>query len=176
MLWQLGPIRITDEGLLVGVSTAMRILALFSFSLLFVMTTDPVAFIQSLIQQSGISYRFGYGVLAAYRFVPLLATEVAQIGAAHHVRGFSPGRDLLVCGANARLRDSVAGFSHASRGSRGAGDGRSGIWRRRQRTYFREQHFGAADLGFGVGSAIVVGGVFFVLYQLGLLGSLNPFQ
>ena len=177
VLWQLGPIRITDEGLLVGVSTAMRILALFSLSLLFVMTTEPVAFIQSLIQQSGISYRFGYGVLAAYRFVPLLATEVAQIGAAHHVRGFSPGWGPAGVWERTRAYAIPLLASAMRRADRVAlaMDARA-FGASAQRTYFREQRFGAADLGFAVGSAIVVGGVFFVLYQLGLLGSLNPFQ
>jgi len=177
VLWQLGPIRITDEGLLVGLSTALRIMALFSFSLLFVMTTDPVAFIQSLIQQTGISYRFGYGVLAAYRFVPLLATEIAQISAAHHVRGFSPGWGpagfwertrayaIPLLASAIRRADRVALAMDSRAFGVVAG-----------RTYFREQHFGPADLGFAVASAIVVGGVFVVLWQLGLLGSLNPFQ
>ena len=91
VLLDMGIARVTDEGLLVGMATALRILALFYLSLLFVMTTDPVQFGQSLIQQTKISYRFGYGVLAAYRFVPMVGSEIEQIRAAHLVRGFAPG-------------------------------------------------------------------------------------
>jgi energy-coupling factor transport system permease protein len=177
VLWAFGPLHVTDEGLLVGLATALRILALFYCSLLFVMTTDPVHFIQSLIQQTRISERFGYGVLAAYRFVPMLATETAQIRAAHHVRGFRTGWG--VAGAWQRLRafaipllasairraDRVA-IAMESRGF-GASPGR---------TYFRPQQFRLIDLAFVLGSVVVVACVFAVLARLGLLGSLSAFQ
>lgn len=177
VLWQAGWLRITDEGLLVGLATAMRILALFSLSMLFVMSTDPVRFIQSLIQQTGISYRFGYGVLAAYRFVPLLAAEAEQIRAAHHVRGFSPGwgpRGLWrrvsafaipLLATSIRRADRVA-RAMDSRAFAGAPT----------RTYFREQRFTVADAIFAIASVILVAAVFGALWRLGLLGSLNPFQ
>jgi energy-coupling factor transport system permease protein len=177
VLWQLGWIRVTDEGLLVGLSTALRILALFSFSLLFVMTTDPVAFIQSLMQNTRISYRFGYGVLAAYRFVPMLATEIDQVRAAHHVRGFSPGWGpagfwervrafaLPLLASSIRRADRVA----LAMDSRAFGTVP-------ERTYFTEQRFGVNDVVFAVASILVIAGVFYGLWQLGLLGNLNPFQ
>jgi energy-coupling factor transport system permease protein len=176
VLWQFGWIRVTDEGLLVGLATGLRILALFSISMLFVMTTDPVQFIQSLIQQTGISYRFGYGVLAAYRFVPTVAAEVEQIRAAHHVRGFAPGwgpRGLWrrlrafaipLLAASIRRADQVA----RAMDSRAFGEG--------GRTYFRAQRFRAADALFLAAAAGAVALIFFVLNRLGLLGALNPFQ
>jgi energy-coupling factor transport system permease protein len=176
VLWQLGPLRVTDEGLLVGLATALRILALFSISMLFVMTTDPVQFIQSLIQQTGISYRFGYGVLAAYRFIPNVAAEVEQIRAAHHVRGFAPGwgpRGLWrrlrafaipLLAASIRRADQVA----RAMDSRAFGAG--------ERTYFRAQRFRAADAVFLGAAVLATALIFFALNRLGLLGALNPFQ
>jgi energy-coupling factor transport system permease protein len=176
VLWQLGPLRVTDEGLLVGLATALRILALFSISMLFVMTTDPVQFIQSLIQQTGISYRFGYGVLAAYRFVPTVAAEVEQIRAAHHVRGFAPGwgpRGLWrrlrafaipLLAASIRRADQVA----RAMDSRAFGAG--------ERTYFRAQRFRAADALFLGAAVLATALIFFALSRFGLLGALNPFQ
>ena len=153
VLWQLGPLRITDEGLLVGLSTSLRILALFSLSLLFVMTTDPVAFIQSLVQKTGISYRFGYGVLAAYRFVPMLATEVDQIRAAHHVRGFSPGWGPAGVWERTRAYAIPLLASAIRRADRVAlaMDSRA-FGAVPERTYFREQRFTWADLVFAIGS------------------------
>lgn len=174
VLWELGWLRITDEGLLVGLATALRILALFSCSLLFVMTTDPVSFVQSLIQQTRISFRFGYGVLAAYRFVPLLAAAVEQIRAAHHVRGFAPGWGpagvwertrafaIPLLASSIRRADRVA----LAMDSRAFG----AVARR---TYYREQRFGRADLVFAIGCALVVGAVFYGLWRFGLLGSLR---
>jgi energy-coupling factor transport system permease protein len=177
VLWQLGWLRITDEGLFVGLATALRVLALFSCSLLFVMTTDPVDFIQSLIQQTHISYRFGYGILAAYRFVPLLATEVEQIRAAHHVRGFAPGWGLQ--GLRQRMRAFAIPLlaSAIRRADRVAlaMDSRA-FAAERERTYFHEQRFDRPDLVFMIGAAIVVAGVFWILWRLGLLGALSPFQ
>jgi energy-coupling factor transport system permease protein len=176
VLWQFGPLRVTDEGLLVGLATALRILALFSISMLFVMTTDPVQFIQSLIQQTGISYRFGYGVLAAYRFVPTVAAEVEQIRAAHHVRGFAPGwgpRGLWrrlrafaipLLAASIRRADQVA----RAMDSRAFGAG--------ERTYFRAQRFRAADALFLGAAVLATALIFFALSRFGLLGALNPFQ
>lgn len=177
VLWQAGWIRVTDEGLLVGLSTALRILALYTCSLLFVMTTDPVQLIRSLIQQTGLSYRFGYGILAAYRFIPLVASEAEQIRAAHHVRGYAPGWGpaglwrrlrafaIPLLASSIRRADRVA----LAMDSRAFGAAR-------ERTYFKESRFGAADVVFAVGSAAVTVLAFYVLGRLGLLGSLTPFQ
>jgi energy-coupling factor transport system permease protein len=177
VLWQLGPLRVTDEGLLVGVATALRILALFSCSLLFVMTTDPVAFVQSLVQQTRVNHRFGYGVLAAYRFVPLLATAVDQIRAAHHVRGFSPGWGPAGLWERTRafaIPLLATAIRRADRVALAMDSRAFGALPRR--TYYREQRFGWADLVFAIGCALAVGAVFAVLWRLGLLGNLNPFQ
>jgi energy-coupling factor transport system permease protein len=177
VVWQLGWLLVTDEGLLVGLATALRILALFSCSLLFVMTTDPVDFIQSLIQQTSISYRFGYGVLAAYGFVPLLAAEVEQIRAAHHVRGFAPGWGPRGLWERARVFAIPLLASAIRRADRVAlaMDSRA-FGTEPGRTYFHEQRFGCADLIFVSVAVVVVTGVFWLLWWLGLLGALSPFQ
>ena len=82
-----GPFLVTREGLEAGLSLGLRALAIVSYSMMFVMTTDPTDFILSLIQQAHLSYRFGYGVLVSYRFMPLLQAEFDIIRAAHKVRG-----------------------------------------------------------------------------------------
>ena len=87
VLAQWGPAWITMEGVRAGLSLGLRALAIVSYSMLFVMTTDPTYFILSLIQQLRLNYRFGYGVLVSYRFLPMLRAEYDTIRAAHHVRG-----------------------------------------------------------------------------------------
>lgn len=90
----LGPLRLTEAGLVYGAAMASRLLAIFSVSLLFVLTTDPSAFVLALIQQARMPYRVGYAVFAAYRFIPLLHEEFDNVRAAHQMRG-AVGRGLL---------------------------------------------------------------------------------
>jgi len=84
---RLGPVLVTREGIVAGLSLGLRALALVSYSMMFVTTTDPTDFVLSLIQQAHLSYRFGYGVLVSYRFMPMLQSEYDIIRAAHKVRG-----------------------------------------------------------------------------------------
>lgn len=90
----LGPLEVTEAGLLLGLSTALRVLSIFSLTLLFVLTTDSQDFVRALVQQWRLPYRIGYGALAAYRFVPRLAHELSVIRDAHRVRGVGDGGGL----------------------------------------------------------------------------------
>jgi len=87
VLGRWGPFLVTQEGLEAGLSLGLRALAIVSYSMMFVMTTAPTDFVLSLIQQARLSYRFGYGILVSYRFMPLLQAEYDTIRAAHKVRG-----------------------------------------------------------------------------------------
>ena len=87
ILWQRGALRVTAEGLRMGVSLTIRMMAILTFSMLFVTTTDPTDLVLSLIQHARFPFRLGYGILVAYRFLPLWRTELAIIQAAHRVRG-----------------------------------------------------------------------------------------
>ena len=91
---QVGPLVLTYEALGYGLTITLRLIAIFISSMMFVLTTDPTEFIQSLVQQLRVSFRFGYGILAAYRFVPMLQYELANIRAAHKVRGFDESKGL----------------------------------------------------------------------------------
>lgn len=87
VLWQSGSLRVTAEGLRVGVALAIRMMAIVIFSILFVTTTDPTRLILSLIQNARFPFRLGYGILVAYRFMPLWRGELELIRAAHRIRG-----------------------------------------------------------------------------------------
>ena len=87
--YRLGPLVVYWDGIIFGVTTALRILSLIFGTMLFVMTTDPADFIRALVQQWRVPYRIGYSALAAYRFIPMLQSELAVIRAAHKVRGIS---------------------------------------------------------------------------------------
>ncbi|MBH0229706.1 energy-coupling factor transporter transmembrane component T family protein [Halobacillus yeomjeoni] len=82
------------EDLLIAVSLSLRVLAFAVLSLLFIFTTDMVHFVLSLIQQLKLSPKLAYGVLAGYRFLPMLKTEFQLIRAAHRVRGVSQAKTI----------------------------------------------------------------------------------
>jgi len=87
ILWQRGALRVTVEGLRVGLSLTIRMMAIVVLSMIFVTTTDPTDLVLSLIQHARFPFRLGYGILVAYRFLPLWQTELGIIRAAHRIRG-----------------------------------------------------------------------------------------
>lgn len=87
--FQIGPLEVRWGGIVFGLATALRILSLLLGMLLFVLTTDSTDFIRALVQQWRLPYRIGYSAMAAYRFIPMLQSELAVIQSAHKVRGIS---------------------------------------------------------------------------------------
>lgn len=116
LLFSLGPLAVSWEGLEIGLSIGLRVLFLVSTSLLFVATTDPQELVLSLVQQARLGYKLAFALLVAYRFVPLFAEEYANIRAAATVRGI--GRDRgLVARFIALRRDAVPLLASAIRRS-----------------------------------------------------------
>jgi energy-coupling factor transport system permease protein len=95
MLYSVGPASFSREGLRVGLSISLRLLAIVSFSQTFVATTNPTLLVMSLIQQFRLPYRLGYGALAAFRLLPLLESELSTIRAAHRIRGVGENPGLI---------------------------------------------------------------------------------
>jgi energy-coupling factor transport system permease protein len=85
--WQWGPLRLTLEGLLFGVATFFRILALTSLAAIFTLTTNPARLVESLMQVAQVPYRLAYTVYAGLRFLPLFENEARLLSHAHLVRG-----------------------------------------------------------------------------------------
>ncbi len=73
------------------VPVSVRLLALGLPGLLLVLSTEPVDLADGLVQKWHVSPRFAYGVLAAFRLIPLLATELASMRRARRARGISAG-------------------------------------------------------------------------------------
>ncbi len=87
--FEIGPLVVRWGGVVFGIATALRIFSLMLGTLLFVLTTDAMDFIRALVQQWQLPYRIGYSAMAAYRFVPMLSSELRVIQNAHKVRGIS---------------------------------------------------------------------------------------
>ena len=177
LLFDWGPIRVYEGGLQEGLSTSLRVLALLTLSLPFSLTTDSADFIRALVQQWHLPYRLGYSTLAAFRFVPMLQTELSVIGAAQRVRGVNGVHGWR--GAIERVRRyAVPLLASAIRGAERtalAMDGRAfGAFP--TRTYYHRMRFSTADWLYMLGMLSISGMLVFVLLEVGLLRNLAFLQ
>lgn len=82
----------TTGMLAVGLSSAMRIGAMFVLAFVTGVATAGPDLIRAAVRYLHIPYRMGYAALAAYRFIPRFRHELGVIRAAHRVRGRGAGR------------------------------------------------------------------------------------
>ncbi len=87
VIWTWNSIEVTDEQLTRALSLALRVIAFSSISLLFILTTQPVKFIMSLMQQFRLSPKLAYSIMVGYQFLPVIKEEFIQIRHAHRLRG-----------------------------------------------------------------------------------------
>ncbi|WP_308797364.1 energy-coupling factor transporter transmembrane component T [Agromyces silvae] len=95
VLVEIGDWRYTAAALLVGLATALRIVAVVMLSLITGVSTTGPELVRALVQNLRVPYRIGYTTLAALRFVPRFGHELEVIRAAHRVRGVDHGRGPL---------------------------------------------------------------------------------
>lgn len=91
VLWQAGPLRVTDDGLEIGAALAARTLLVGVLAVGFLLSTDGVALMTSLHQNARLGPRVTYAVLAGYRMLQEMPREWATLQHAHTVR--APLRD-----------------------------------------------------------------------------------
>lgn len=87
VVWSSWNLQVTQTQLNHALSLSFRVMAFSSLSLLFALTTNPVTFILSLMQQLKLSPKIAYGVMVGYQFLPVLKDEFVQIRQAHRLRG-----------------------------------------------------------------------------------------
>ncbi|MEL6406549.1 MAG: energy-coupling factor transporter transmembrane component T [Chloroflexota bacterium] len=177
LLFEMGFIHVYQGGMIFALATALRISTLVLLSMMFTLTTDATDFIRALIQQWRLPYKIGFGALAAFRFLPLLHSELQLIRAAHRVRGVSDREGLK--GLYQQLsRYAVPLMATAIRQAERTAltmDGRAfGAYE--DRTYFRQFSFDSHDYlyigGFWLLSLLII----LSIWQAGLMGSLVILQ
>jgi energy-coupling factor transporter transmembrane protein EcfT len=84
-----GFLKVHPSQALFGLTMAFRAVIFGLFSLVFSSTTDPMDFAVSLMRQARLSSSAAFSVLAVHRFLPLLEGDLANIRAAHRLRGLS---------------------------------------------------------------------------------------
>ena len=83
---------VTLEQLFYMFNFLMKYMAVIPIALLFIMTTNPSEFAASM-NKIGISYRVGYSVAIALRYIPDIQRDYREISQAQQARGISLGKD-----------------------------------------------------------------------------------
>ncbi len=160
ILFQLWFVPVAMENVLTGLALGLRSLVFALWSLLFVLTTEPTKLMLGLVQHCKLPPRFGYGMMAAYRFIPLFRQELNQIRAAHQLRGMGEAKSLrgrweqlkryaipLLAGA-IRKAERVA-IAMESKGFDGS----------RERSYYRQISWTRYDVRYGVLLLVIVASI-----------------
>lgn len=99
-----GPYTVTLQQLFYHLNMTMKVICVVPIALLFIACTDPSEFAASLAS-IGVSYRIGYSVSLALRYIPDVQREYHNISQAQQARGIDlSGKDKLFT----RLKNSVA--------------------------------------------------------------------
>ncbi len=99
-----GPYTITLQQLFYHLNMTMKVICVVPVALLFIACTDPSEFAASLAR-IGVSYRVGYSVSLALRYIPDVQREYHNISQAQQARGIDlSGKDKLFT----RMKNSVA--------------------------------------------------------------------
>lgn len=99
-----GPYTITLQQLFYHLNMTMKVICVVPVALLFIACTNPSEFAASLAG-IGVSYRIGYSVSLALRYIPDVQREYHNISQAQQARGIDlSGKDKLFT----RLKNSVA--------------------------------------------------------------------
>ena len=83
---------VTTEQLFYMFNFLMKYMAVIPIALLFIMTTNPSEFAASM-NKIGISYRVGYAVAIALRYIPDVQRDYREISQAQQARGISLGKE-----------------------------------------------------------------------------------
>lgn len=150
-------------------SLGLRILALVTMSMGFVLTSKPRDIVLSLIMQCKVPDLHGYAALAAYRFLPELQSQVNQIHLAQEIRGIPWNRGVL-SRVTSPFRVMLPLFCVAARrGERLANAMESrGLGRNEKRTYYTEIKIDKQDWIFLAATVLIYGVLVAVLVKLDL--------
>ena len=169
VLLALGPLHLSREGIAFGAAIALRLLCMITYTTLYFATTEPTELVSSLILQARLSYRIGFTILAAYRFLPILQQEMAQIRAAQQIRATVRPHPLWSPQALRRFTIPLlaGGIRRAERLAL-AMDGR-GFGPNLTRSYYVRPQITPWDILFLVAALLATGAILLFLAHLGLL-------
>jgi energy-coupling factor transport system permease protein len=86
VLFTLGPLTATQEGLVTGSGYFFRLAIMVMASFILIWTTDIRELMVGLVHL-GVPYRYAFAIFMALRFLPIVQQEVDAVKAAHTIRG-----------------------------------------------------------------------------------------
>jgi energy-coupling factor transport system permease protein len=167
-LLRLGPLRITVDGILDGVSFALRMAALAFAAAVLLVTTESAALVQGLVKL-GLPYPWGLTVDLAIRYLPTTYGLFLTVHEAQQARGWIVDQRNLLKRARAYVPILVATIINALRlgDNLGLALAARGLGYPAKRTTLHDIHFGPADwLAVGLTTA-ALGGLLVLRYGLG---------
>ena len=167
---RIGRLVIYQDPVIRGSALGLRVLAYAAYALLFVATTDPTELLLSLMQQTRLSPKYGYSILAAYRFFPLYQSEFTSLKEAHQVRGYDEKRSIkgkfdklrryaIPLLAQAIRKAERVAVAMEARGFTGESD----------RSYYKKIEVKPIDWVLAIGLTSLVPILIFIMHYFGLL-------
>lgn len=95
LILAVGPFEYRVGTWLAGLAVSLRLGAVLALALVPGVASTGPDVVRAAVQNLRVPYRIGYTALASFRFVPRFSRELAQIRAAHRVRGTTRGRGPL---------------------------------------------------------------------------------
>ncbi|BBF43420.1 transmembrane component MtsC of energizing module of methionine-regulated ECF transporter [Lachnospiraceae bacterium KM106-2] len=99
-----GPYYVVEEQLFYMLNFALKYFAVIPVALIFILVTNPSEFASSL-NKIGVSYRIGYAVSIALRYIPDVQRDYHEISQAQQARGIDLSKKD---GLMARMKNSAA--------------------------------------------------------------------
>ncbi|HSJ57750.1 MAG TPA: energy-coupling factor transporter transmembrane component T, partial [Anaerolineae bacterium] len=164
-LVELGPVRLTVEGILVGASFALRAAALTFIAALLLVTTEANDLVEGLVRL-GLPYTWGLTLGLAIRYLPTVYGLFVTVTEAQQARGWIVERGSFLQRARAYVPILVATVIAGLRLSDNLGMALAarGLGYPVRRTTLRSLHFRAVDWAVVVGAAVVFVGLMVVRY------------
>lgn len=167
-LLRLGPLRITMDGILDGVSFALRMAALAFTAAALLVTTESTALVQGLVKL-GLPYPWGLTVDLSIRYLPTTYGLFLTVHEAQQARGWIVNRGNLFERARAHVPILVATIIAALRlgDNLGLALAARGLGYPAQRTTLHGLHFGARDWAVVILAGLAFAGAIIVRYGFG---------
>jgi energy-coupling factor transport system permease protein len=145
-LLALGPVRLTVEGILEGISFALRAAALTFVAAILLLTTEPTLLVQGLVKL-GLPYPWGLTAGLAIRYLPTMYGLFGTISEAQQARGWIVGQGNLVGRVRSYVPILVATVIAALRLSDNLGMALAarGLGYQPRRTVLHDVYFAPAD-------------------------------
>jgi energy-coupling factor transport system permease protein len=168
-LFHLGPVRLTVDGLLEGVSFALRAAALTFVAAVLLLTTEPTQLVQGLVKL-GLPYPWGLTVGLAIRYLPTTYGLFVAVSEAQQARGWIVGEGKLLQRVRSYVPILVATIIAALRLSDNLGYALAarGLGYPAQRTTLHDLRFTRTDWLVVALVTVACGGLLIVRYGLGL--------